>query len=46
MGYLDTMLIYVGIIATFGALIPVVYIFGPAWRRRWPAEGRGDQANY
>ncbi|KXT12654.1 hypothetical protein AC579_4498 [Pseudocercospora musae] len=40
-GYLHSMLIYVGIIGVFALLIPVVYTFGPAWRRRWPATHRG-----
>ncbi|USW55007.1 Putative major facilitator superfamily, MFS transporter superfamily [Septoria linicola] len=41
-GYLDSMLIYVGIISFFTLLIPVVYKFGPAWRKRWPATHRGN----
>lgn len=36
LGYEKTYLIYVGLIAGFGALIPFVYVFGPAWRRRFP----------
>ncbi|KAF2757455.1 major facilitator superfamily transporter [Pseudovirgaria hyperparasitica] len=41
-GYLNTMLIYTGIMAFFALLIPVVYIWGPAWRKRWPATKYGD----
>ena len=41
-GYLDSMLIYVGVIAFFALLIPVVYVFGPGWRKRWPATHRGN----
>lgn len=37
LGYKDTFLIYTGLIAGFGAFIPIVYIWGPAWRKRWPA---------
>lgn len=36
LGYKRTFLIYVGLIAGFGLFIPVVYYFGPAWRRRFP----------
>ena len=41
-GYLTSMAIYTGIIGLFGLLIPVVYIWGPAWRRRLPAAHMGD----
>jgi len=43
LGYLRTFLIYTGLISGFMLLIPVVYIFGPGWRRRWPATKFGDQ---
>jgi len=42
MGYLRTMLIYTGIITGFGLMIPVVYVFGPGWRRKWPADKFGQ----
>ncbi|KAK4629328.1 hypothetical protein CLAFUW4_07959 [Fulvia fulva] len=42
LGYFNSMIIYTGSIAFFGALIPVVYRWGPAWRKRWPAERLGD----
>ncbi|QIX00206.1 hypothetical protein AMS68_005723 [Peltaster fructicola] len=42
LGYLNTMLIYTGIMAVFSMLLPVVYVFGPAWRKRWPATHFGD----
>lgn len=42
MGYLRTMLIYTGIITGFALMIPVVYVFGPAWRRKWPADKFGQ----
>lgn len=41
-GYLNSMAIYTGIIGLFGLLIPVVYIWGPAWRRMLPAARLGD----
>ncbi|QIX02321.1 hypothetical protein AMS68_007838 [Peltaster fructicola] len=41
MGYLNTFLIYAGLIAGLSLALPVVYIFGPAWRRRWPATNLG-----
>jgi len=43
-GYLKTFAgIYGSIIGAFMLLLPVVYIWGPAWRRRWPATKYGDQ---
>ncbi|EFQ34136.1 major facilitator superfamily transporter [Colletotrichum graminicola] len=42
MGYFHSMMIYTGLISAFALLIPVVYIYGPAWRRRWPADHFGD----
>ncbi|EME44139.1 hypothetical protein DOTSEDRAFT_71831 [Dothistroma septosporum NZE10] len=41
-GYFNSMMIYTGLMALFGLLIPVVYYWGPAWRRRWPAEKLGE----
>ncbi|EOD52137.1 putative major facilitator superfamily transporter protein [Neofusicoccum parvum UCRNP2] len=42
LGYLESFgLIYAPIIGAFALLIPVVYVFGPAWRRRWPGPRRG-----
>ncbi|KAJ0362243.1 hypothetical protein COL154_006345 [Colletotrichum chrysophilum] len=43
MGYFHSMMIYTGLIAAFAVFIPVVYFFGPAWRRRWPATHFGDK---
>jgi len=37
MGYFHTFIIYTALIAFFGCFIPVVYFFGPAWRKRFPA---------
>lgn len=42
MGYFDAMMIYTGLISAFAVFVPVVYFYGPAWRRRWPAEHFGD----
>ncbi|KZL72792.1 major facilitator superfamily transporter [Colletotrichum tofieldiae] len=42
MGYFHSMLIYTGLISGFAMFIPVVYFYGPAWRKRWPAEHFGD----
>ncbi|GKT48755.1 putative MFS-type transporter [Colletotrichum spaethianum] len=42
MGYFRSMMIYTGLISAFALFIPVVYVFGPAWRKRWPAEHFGD----
>jgi hypothetical protein len=36
MGYLKTFGIYAGIMGGFIMFIPIVYVFGPGWRRRWP----------
>lgn len=41
-GYLKTMLIYTGVMSAFALMLPVVYIYGPAWRRRWPADNFGQ----
>lgn len=35
-GYFDSMIIYTGIIGFMGLFLPVVYWWGPAWRKRWP----------
>lgn len=43
LGYFNSFMIYTGLIALFAVLIPVVYIWGPAWRKRWPAEHFGDR---
>lgn len=42
LGYLNTMMIYTGIISALALMIPVVYVFGSAWRRRWPADKFGE----
>jgi len=42
MGYFHAMMIYTGLLSAFALLVPVVYIYGPAWRRRWPADHFGD----
>ncbi|TEA20704.1 putative MFS-type transporter [Colletotrichum sidae] len=42
MGYFGAMMIYTGLISAFAVFIPVVYVYGPAWRKRWPAEHFGD----
>lgn len=42
MGYFHAMMIYTGLLSAFALLVPVVYIYGPAWRRRWPAHHFGD----
>lgn len=43
LGYLRSMLVYTGIMAVFAfVFLPVVIIWGPAWKRRWPAHGRGE----
>lgn len=39
-GYLRSMAIYTGVIGFFALLLPVVYIWGPAWRKRWPGPDR------
>lgn len=40
MGYFDAFIIYVALIGFFVLFLPVVYIWGPAWRKRW-----GDKAD-
>jgi len=42
-GYLKCFSIYTALIGTFMLLIPVVYFWGPSWRRRWPATRYGDR---
>lgn len=41
-GYANTFYIYTGLMALFAALIPIVYVYGPAWKKRWPADRLGD----
>ncbi|KAF2864174.1 major facilitator superfamily transporter [Piedraia hortae CBS 480.64] len=36
MGYLHSMLIYTSLMSAFALMIPVLYIYGPAWRKKWP----------
>jgi len=43
LGYFKSFMIYTGLMAGFAVLIPVVWYFGPAWRRRWPATHFGDR---
>lgn len=38
LGYLKTFTIYAGVLGAFILLIPVVYIYGESWRKRWSAE--------
>ncbi|KAK2057205.1 major facilitator superfamily transporter [Colletotrichum caudatum] len=42
LGYFHSMLIYTGLISAFALFIPVIYVYGPAWRKRWPADHFGD----
>ncbi|KAK1991323.1 major facilitator superfamily transporter [Colletotrichum falcatum] len=42
MGYFHSMMVYTGLISAFALFIPVVYIYGPIWRKRWPADHFGD----
>ena len=39
-GYLKSMCVYTGVMGFFALLLPVVYIWGPAWRQRWPGPDR------
>ncbi|KAF2860709.1 major facilitator superfamily transporter [Piedraia hortae CBS 480.64] len=41
MGYLNSMMIYTGLMAAFAAFVPVIYVFGPRWRERWPGNRKG-----
>lgn len=43
-GYLRTFSVYLGMIAGCGLFIPVVYYFGPAWRRRFPATSMANRS--
>jgi hypothetical protein len=36
MGYLKTFGIYAGVMGGFILFIPIIYVFGPGWRKRWP----------
>ncbi|GAB0138542.1 hypothetical protein EsDP_00006774 [Epichloe bromicola] len=38
LGYLKTFCIYAGVLAAFILFIPIIYIWGADWRKRWPAE--------
>ena len=42
LGYFRSMMIYTGIMAFFACCIPIVYWYGEAWRKRWPADKFGD----
>ncbi|KAJ6784710.1 hypothetical protein PWT90_00453 [Aphanocladium album] len=35
LGYLKTFIMYAGILGAFILFIPVIYIWGPSWRKRW-----------
>lgn len=37
LGYLKTFTMYAGILGAFILFIPVIYIWGASWRKRWPA---------
>jgi hypothetical protein len=39
-GYERSMAIYTSIIGFFALMLPVVYVFGPAWRKKWPGPDR------
>lgn len=42
MGYLKSFgCVYAPIMGGFALFIPIVYVFGPAWRRKWPGPRRG-----
>jgi len=43
LGYFNTFIIYTALIAFFGCFIPVVYFYGPAWRKRFPATRMADR---
>ncbi|OAQ97761.1 hypothetical protein LLEC1_00548 [Akanthomyces lecanii] len=36
LGYLKTFTMYAGILGAFILFIPVIYIWGASWRKRWP----------
>ncbi|TQV92986.1 MFS transporter [Cordyceps javanica] len=37
LGYLKTFVMYAGILGAFILFIPIIYKWGPSWRKRWPA---------
>ncbi|KAM3514700.1 hypothetical protein MY11210_001671 [Beauveria gryllotalpidicola] len=37
LGYLKTFVMYAGILGAFILFIPIIYTWGPSWRKRWPA---------
>lgn len=39
-GYWKSELIYMGMMIAFAIFLPVVFIWGPAWRKRWPGPQR------
>lgn len=41
-GYGRTMMIFTGLMGGFALLVPLVYVYGPAWKKRWPADKYGD----
>ena len=38
LGYTNSFMIYIGCIAFFALLMPLVYFFGPSWRKRFPVD--------
>ncbi|ATY65964.1 Major facilitator superfamily general substrate transporter [Cordyceps militaris] len=36
LGYMKTFVMYAGILGGFILFIPIIYKWGPSWRRRWP----------
>lgn len=36
LGYLKTFIMYAGILGAFILFIPIIYVWGPSWRKRWP----------
>nr|POF11497.1 putative mfs-type transporter [Quercus suber] len=44
LGYFDSFIIYTALMGFFALLIPIVYVYGPAWRKRWPADRMGEQS--
>lgn len=45
MGYLRTFSIYLGLLAAFILFIPLIFVFGERWRKRWPGPSERVDVN-
>lgn len=45
MGYLRTFAIYMGLIGGFTLFLPIIFVFGARWRKRWPGPSERVDVN-